>query len=102
MNKQGDEWRSVRGTSHMAPAGHFQQDLSAELSHEVPPQQLLLSTGELGGCGNQAMWEQNSCRLSGCWGLSRCLGGAESGQAALTAPREGGGMAALPKGRLQL
>lgn len=28
---------SVRGTSHIAPAGRFQQDLSPELSQEVPP-----------------------------------------------------------------
>lgn len=41
--------------------------------------------GDMGGCGNQAMWEQYSFRLSGCSGLSRCLRGAESGHAALTA-----------------
>lgn len=33
---------------------------------------------------NQAMWEQNSSRLSGCLGLQRSLRGAESGHSAPT------------------
>lgn len=74
----------------------FKAGLQSEFRQAIPPQQglisvrsslaaalqMLKSMGELGACENQAMWEQNSSRLSGCLGLQRSLRGAESGHAA--------------------